>query len=69
MRFFSNMDELQRRIQLEAFAFSFGVTGIVTFSYDLLTYAGFPDISWVWIFPLMIALWGIGQGVATWRYR
>lgn len=41
MRFFSSMDELQRRIQLEAFAFSFGATGIVTFSYGLLTYVGF----------------------------
>ncbi len=63
------MDELQRRIQLEAFAFSFGATGIVTFSYGLLTYVGFPVISWVWIFPLMVALWGISQGVAVRRYR
>ena len=69
MRFFSNMDELQRRIQLEAFAFSFGATGIVTFSYGLLTDVGFPVISWTWIFPLMIALWGIGQGIAVRRYR
>ena len=69
MRFFSNMDELQRRIQLEAFAFSFGATGIVTFSYGLLTDVGFPAISWTWIFPLMIALWGIGQGIAVRRYR
>jgi hypothetical protein len=69
MRYFSRMDELQRRIQLEAFAFGFGVTGIVTFSYGLLVYVGFPPISWVWIFPLMIALWGIGAGVATRRYQ
>lgn len=69
MRYFSRMDELQRRIQLEAFAFSFGVTGIVTFSYGLLVNVGFPPISWVWIFPLMIALWGIGAGVATRRYQ
>ena len=69
MRSFSRMDELQRRIQLEAFAFSFGVTGIVTFTYGLLTNVGFPYISWVWIFPLMIALWGVGQGLATRRYR
>ena len=69
MRFFSTMDELQRRIQLEAFAFGFGATGIVTFSYGLLTYVGFPEINWVWIFPLMVALWGIGQGIAARRYR
>ena len=65
MRFFSYMDELQRRIQLEAFAFGFGATGFVTFSYGLLTYVGFPVISWVWIFPLMVALWGIGQWIAV----
>src|SRR5947209_19197485 len=58
MRFFSNMNELQRRIQLEAFAFSFGATCIVTFSYGLLTSVGFRVISWDCIFPLMLALWG-----------
>lgn len=69
LRFFHRMDELQRRIQLEAFAFSFAVTGIVTFSYGLLVYVGFPAISWVYIFPLMVALWGIGGGIATRKYR
>jgi hypothetical protein len=69
LRFFSRMDELQRRIQLEAFAFSFGATGVVTFSYGCLVYVGFPNLSWVYIFPLMIALWGIGAAVATRRYQ
>lgn len=69
IRFFSRMDELQRRIQLEALAFSFGVTAIVTFSYGLLVYVGFPSISWVYILPLMTALWGIGAGIATRRYK
>ena len=69
MRFFHNMDELQRRIQLEGFAFSFAVTGVVTFSYGCLVNVGFPTISWVYVFPLMIALWGIGTGIATRRYR
>jgi len=69
LRFFRRMDELQRRIQLEAFAFSFAVTGIVTFSYGCLVYVGFPTISWVYILPLMIALWGIGAAVATRGYQ
>ena len=69
LRFFRRMDELQRRIQLEAFAFSFGATGVVTFSYGCLVYVGFPNISWVYIFPLMIALWGIGAAIATRRYQ
>lgn len=69
MRFFRRMDELQRRIQLEALAFSFAVIGVVTFSYGCLVYVGFPSISWVYILPLMIALWGIGQALATRRYQ
>ena len=68
MRFFGHMDELQRRIQLEAFTFSFGVTAIATFSYGFLENVGFPHINWVFIFPLMIALWGIGLAIATRRY-
>lgn len=69
MRILSHMDELQRRIQLEGFAFSFAVTGVVTFSYGCLVYVGFPTISWVYIFPLMIALWGVGTGIAKRRYQ
>lgn len=69
LRFFRRMDELQRQIQLEAFAFSFAVTGVVTFSYGCLVYVGFPPISWVYIFPLMIALWGIGGALATRKYQ
>lgn len=69
MRIFGRMDELQRRIQLEALAFSFAITGVVTFSYGCLVYVGFPAISWVYIFPLMIALWGVGQAIAKRRYQ
>jgi hypothetical protein len=56
-------------IQLEALAFSFALTGVLTFSYGLLAFVGFPAISWVYIFPLMIALWGVGQAVAKRRYQ
>jgi len=69
LRFFSQMDELQRRIHLEAFAFSFGVTAIVTFSYGCLVYVGLPSLSWVYIFPLMTTLWGIGTAIATRKYQ
>lgn len=69
LRFFVEMDELQKRIQLYAFAFSFGATGLLTFSYGLLEIAGLPHISFVFIFPLMIALWGVGTFIATRRYQ
>ena len=69
VRFLGRMDELQRRIQLEALGFGFGATAILTFAYGFLELAGFPRISLIWILPLMVVLWGIGGAVASWRYR
>lgn len=68
MRFVGRIDELQRRIQFEGIAFSFGVVGILTFSYGFLENVGFPHINVLWVFPLMIALWGIGTAIAARRY-
>jgi hypothetical protein len=69
LRAFHRMDELQRRIHLEAFALSFGITCVVTFSYGLLGYVGLPSLNWVYILPLMTTLWGIGLAIATRRYK
>jgi hypothetical protein len=69
LRFLNRMDELGRRIQLEALAFGFGAAGMLTFAYGFLENAGFPQLSYIWVFPLMIALWGIGGAVASYRYR
>ncbi len=70
LRFMRRMDELGRRIQLEALAFSFGGIGFATFTYGFLEEnAGFPHLSYIWVFPAMIAMWGIGGAIATYRYR
>jgi hypothetical protein len=69
MRSLGRMDELQQRIQLHAIGFGFGASAILTFSYGFLENVGFPHISWIWVMPLMVALWGIGGAVAAWRYR
>ena len=69
LRFLSRMDELGRRIQLEALAFGFGAAGMLTFAYGFLENAGFPQLSYVFVFPLMIALWGVGGAIASYRYR
>jgi len=69
LRFLSRMDELGRRIQLEALAFGFGAAGMLTFAYGFLENAGFPRLSYIWVFPVMIALWGIGGAIAAYRYR
>ena len=69
LRFLGRMDELGRRIQLEALAFGFGAAGMLTFGYGFLENAGFPQLSYVFVFPLMIFLWGIGGAIASRRYR
>ena len=69
LRYLGRMDELGRRIQLEALAIGFGAAGILTFAYGFLENAGFPQLSYVFVFPLMIFLWGIGGAVASRRYQ
>lgn len=69
IRFFESMDELQKSIQLYALAFSFAVSGLLSFAYGMLEIAGLPRLSWIWIFPLMIGIWGIGTGIASRRYQ
>jgi hypothetical protein len=69
LRFLRRMDELGQRIQLEALAFGFGAAGMLTFAYGFLENAGFPQLSYIWVFPMMIALWGLGGAIASLRYR
>jgi hypothetical protein len=64
------LDEMQQRIQLEALAFSFAGTGILTTAYGFLVSAGLPDIEWgALVWPLMVGLWAAGNVVAGRRYR
>jgi heme/copper-type cytochrome/quinol oxidase subunit 4 len=65
----SQLDEMQRRIQFEAVAFSFCGTAIITFGYGLLESAGFYSPGYLYILPLMVILWGFGQAFAMRRYR
>ena len=69
VRFFRGLDELQRRIQFEAVAFSFLATCLITLTYGFLQNAGFPPGDWVWVAPMMIILWGFGLAIAARRYE
>ena len=42
---------------------------MLTFAYGFLENAGLPKLSYVYVLPLMITLWGIGGAIATRRYR
>lgn len=69
IRALKKLDELQQRIQLLSFAISFAVVGLTTFTYGFLENVGFPHIPYVWIFPFMIAIWGISTPLVARTFR
>ncbi len=69
LRYFRGLDELQRRIQLEAVSFSFLATCLITLTWAFQQNAGLPRFDVSWVAPLLIALWGIGVGIAKRRYE
>jgi len=68
LRQLRRMDELQRRLQLEALAFAYCGTALTTFSYGFLEHVGFSPVSMWAVWPLMGVLWVVGQGIGAWRY-
>jgi hypothetical protein len=69
-RMMRRLDELQQRVQLEALAAAFCITGIACAGYGFLESAGLPRFDWgVWLWPLMAFVWGAAQIVAARRYR
>jgi len=69
LRFLNQMDELQRQIQLTAIGFTLGAVVMLTFTYGFLENADLPQLSWIWIAPLAIAIWGVSLAAASRRYR
>ena len=69
MRMFRGLDELQRRIQLEAVAFSFLATCLITLTWAFQQNAGLPRFDVNWVAPLLILPWGLGLGIAKRRYQ
>ena len=65
----AQLDELQRRIQLEAIGIAFGGSVIIVFSYASLVQVGFPEVSWMFVPLLMLLLWAIGKLWTMWKYR
>jgi hypothetical protein len=65
----ARLDELQRRVQIEAFGFSLAATALITFAYGFLEGVGMPHLNWTYVLPLMAALWAVGAAIFTFRYR
>ncbi|MDQ8953389.1 hypothetical protein RFH42_10500 [Acinetobacter rudis] len=69
IRLITQLDELQRQIQLYALAFAFTGTALTTFSYGFLENIGFPHFPIFMVWPVMATLWGVGVAIGIWRYR
>jgi len=69
VRYLRMVDELQRRIALEALAIAFGASAAITFGYGLLQFAGLPDANWSFVWIVMGGSWILGGLYADRRYR
>ena len=69
VRALTHLDEMQKRIQMQAFGFSLGATALLTFGYGFLEGVGLPHLSWTFVLPLMAILWGVGTAIFTLKYR
>jgi hypothetical protein len=69
MRLLKDSDEMQQRVQLLATSFSAALTGLITFSYGFLENIGFPKFPTFFIFPMLIAIWGISLGYFSRKYQ
>ncbi|MDT9002398.1 hypothetical protein RQP53_24165 [Paucibacter sp. APW11] len=69
LRHLRRLDELQARVQMEAFGFAFACTAFVSLGYGFLEGVGYPRLSMFVVWGLMCGLWIIGLQLAARRYR
>ncbi len=70
LRFARSWDELQRQKAFEATIIAFLVSGFGFFIYGFLEAGDFaPRLLTLWVFPIMIATYGLATLVVRWRYR
>jgi len=74
VRVIRDQDELERRIDLESIAIAGALGGFGFFSYGMLLSAkvlAAPEAAAVaiWVFPILMALFGISKCATRWHYR
>jgi len=69
LKMLQRMDEMQLRIHVEAFGISLAITGFATFTLGLLENVGIPSPGIIWVFPMMIIVWGIAAFFVSLRYQ
>lgn len=60
VRQLGRLDEVQKRMQMQAIGFALAATGLVTFGYGFLESAGLPHMSATFVLPLMALFWSLG---------
>jgi hypothetical protein len=63
------LDELQRRIQTEAFAIGFGLSALTMVIVGLMADAGVPQPNWLMAAAVMSVFLLIGKLWTMWKYR
>jgi hypothetical protein len=64
----SSLDELQRRIQVEAIAIGFGLTILIVLAIGLLGLTGIPQPDWLFVSLIMVFSWLVGKLWTRWKY-
>lgn len=73
VRFLRDIDELERKIELEAIALSGLFTGVIFLCLGFLANSKIISLQGagvaIWVFPCLFGLYGIAKCFASWRYR
>jgi hypothetical protein len=69
VRALTRLDDIDARIQLNAFGSALGATALLTFGYAFFEGAGMPHLQPVYVLPVMGVLWGLASAFFTWRYK
>lgn len=69
VRQLARMDEVQKRIQMQAIGFSMVATALLTFGYGFLEAVGLPQMNATFVLPTMALLWACGLTFLNLRSR
>jgi hypothetical protein len=69
MRALARLDEVKKRIQLQALGFALGASALLAFGYGFLEGVGMPHLNWTLFLPLIVLLWAGATAVLELRQR
>jgi hypothetical protein len=69
LRHVRQMDEMQRRVELESLSFAFSITAFGSMAWAFAETAGAPKLPTFAIWPVMAGLWVLGGLISRRHYR